>query len=359
MSRAVARSSRQQGWHRPFLKAGLATRFALALTIGSIVGSLLVVELALVAFGSPLPETAWQTFALHQPDSDLIYGMVPGTSHRWVTDEFEEVAQINRHGLRGSPIGEKERPRIIVLGDSMTFGQGVRDEETYASQLEGMFYSDGLSVQVINAGVKGYGTDQAYKLFTTRLRGSNPDIVVLALYANDLGDNINLSLFEIGHNRLVPLDATRHPLYRQGRMLALAPSFIANSHLGRLLIPRISGIGAFDPRTETPAAEPLQWVRRKFELVVAELVRMGAEDGFEVVLLGIPSRDDAPDQYLWLETADRSGVPFLDLNRIHEWREERGRFFFEKDPHLNVSGHREVAEVLHRFLTRTGAAFGS
>jgi hypothetical protein len=77
---------------------------------------------------------------------------------------------------------------------------------------------------------------------------------------------------------------------------------------------------------------------------------MGSEDGFEVILLGIPSRDDAPSQYQWLESADRSGAAFLDLNRNREWRDERAQFFFANDPHLNVLGNHQVAKVLHSYL---------
>lgn len=321
----------------------------LALAAAGVVSALGVVELALAVFGVSPERAPWQTRALHRPDSQLVYAMVPGTDHAWTTLEFEERASINSLGLRGPEPAARPGRRILILGDSMTFGQGVRDDETFASLLEERLRagsSPGSDVEVVNAGVKGYGPDQAVVLFETRLRSLDPVLVVLAVYVNDAGDSANLALFDLVDGRLVPLDASRHPLYREGKLVEALPHFVATTRLGRLLIPRIARLGAFDPRTDLTGPGGDAWVSAKLERLVARLVALGREDGFRVALLGIPSRDGSPDEYGWVRGV---AAPFLDLNRLRAWNDDRARFYFAEDPHLNRAGHRRVSVDLQAF----------
>jgi acyl-CoA thioesterase I len=78
----------------------------------------------------------------------------------------------------------KERPVILALGDSLTAGFGVKDEESYPSQLQVKISSAGLPYRVVNAGVSGDTTAGGVR----RIRGlmqHEPKIVILALGAND------------------------------------------------------------------------------------------------------------------------------------------------------------------------------
>jgi len=50
----------------------------------------------------------------------------------------------------------------------------------------------GREVQVLNAGVRGYGTDQSYLYYRERGRAFEPDVVVLFHSGNDLTDNVKL-----------------------------------------------------------------------------------------------------------------------------------------------------------------------
>src|SRR5581483_10272033 len=68
----------------------------------------------------------------------------------------------NSRGLR-----EREFPlekpagtrRVLFLGDSVTFGAGVRDDEPFARLLEPDLQADGAGpIQTLNAGVVGYNT---------------------------------------------------------------------------------------------------------------------------------------------------------------------------------------------------------
>jgi len=78
------------------------------------------------------------------------------------------------------------------VGDSMTFGSGV----SYTESLPGMFGGlaagrDGLqNVEVVNAGVPGYGTAQELLFYERLAPVVEPDLVVLVFFTgNDLQDN--------------------------------------------------------------------------------------------------------------------------------------------------------------------------
>ncbi len=70
----------------------------------------------------------------------------------------------NSLGLRGREITQDElrtSSRILVLGDSYTFGVYVHDNETYCSVLESSLSQTGRSSLVLNAGyADGYETDE-------------------------------------------------------------------------------------------------------------------------------------------------------------------------------------------------------
>jgi lysophospholipase L1-like esterase len=90
---------------------------------------------------------------------------------------------INSHNTRG-PEFEVEKPpgtfRILSIGDSRTFGWGLRDEETYSRQLETRLrqYSN-RPVEVINAGVNAWSYPQLLVYFREVGLAYNPDLVIV------------------------------------------------------------------------------------------------------------------------------------------------------------------------------------
>ena len=91
----------------------------------------------------------------------------------------------NSLGLRGrreySPSRSKGIRRIYALGDSLTFGFGVRDEDTFPAQME----KADASYEAMNFGVPGYGVDQIFLLLHTFGFAYQPDVVVITLYPED------------------------------------------------------------------------------------------------------------------------------------------------------------------------------
>ena len=81
-------------------------------------------------------------------------------------------------GLPGQPgVGPEKQAafRVLLLGDSFTYGLGVNDDQTFAAELERELGERHRPAEVINAGNPGKGTDYELKLFQTVGAGLKPD----------------------------------------------------------------------------------------------------------------------------------------------------------------------------------------
>jgi hypothetical protein len=82
--------------------------------------------------------------------------------------------------------------RIIVLGDSVTFGHGTLDETTYPNLLEQQLraWRPNVNWEVWNLGVPGYNTGQELAYLEEIGPRARPDLVIVGFYPNDFsGDN--------------------------------------------------------------------------------------------------------------------------------------------------------------------------
>ena len=106
-------------------------------------------------------------------------------------DWFKKNVRQNSLGYRDFEYSQ-ERPnntfRILMLGDSMTFGQGInKTSDTYPKQLEVLLNKGSKQkFEVINIAYPGYNTDsQLYDLYIKGFN-SQPDMVFLGYYHNDI-----------------------------------------------------------------------------------------------------------------------------------------------------------------------------
>jgi len=86
--------------------------------------------------------------------------------------------------------------RVMVLGDSFTYGKGIAEDGTYASQLQRLLQTD-YRIEVLNLGV---GADQSEDILRTLRRflpELHPDLVIYGVCHNDFlpsgvgGDSLN------------------------------------------------------------------------------------------------------------------------------------------------------------------------
>lgn len=121
---------------------------------------------------------------LVMPDPESDYTLRPlfegEEANRW--GDFRVPVKVNVWGLRDReffPDLCENCQRVLMLGDSFTFGEGLAWEETYAALTEKQLKEQGLKIQVFNGGVPAYSlrhSSQRLKKFLPFLR---PHLVTL------------------------------------------------------------------------------------------------------------------------------------------------------------------------------------
>ena len=118
--------------------------------------------------------------------------LIPGAKvvikNHWLSGRDIPV-HINSLGFRGDELAAEPTPgvpRILILGDSITWGDYVRDEETYVRQAASVLETTvGHRVEVINAGVGDTGSQEQIDILEESGLQIKPDVVVLGFYLND------------------------------------------------------------------------------------------------------------------------------------------------------------------------------
>lgn len=128
------------------------------------------------------------------------FTLKPNYSAKSPSQEFSGkyvTVSTNKFGLRGKEISKakpEKTKRILVLGDSYTFGVYVENYETYPWVLERFYNEDTRrsdKIEVINAGyADGWSPDEHYAWLVNRGLEFQPDIIVYGFFiGNDIPPN--------------------------------------------------------------------------------------------------------------------------------------------------------------------------
>jgi len=227
--------------------AALAGRITLILA--GLLLPLLLLEIGVRVAGLvPPPEP---NPAIWQPHPLLGWWHIPYSGGTFHSDfnEFESDVRINARGLRDREIGYDNPTsafRVLSLADSFGESLQVSLEQNYSKQLETQLaQSLGKPVEVLNAGVGGWGTDQEAIFYMAEGFRYNPDVVLLAFFiGNDTVNNYG------------PLEIERNGGRQQKQFFSLSPT-------GQLIPPPVEANAAVQsstPVTATTAQPPLLWV---------------------------------------------------------------------------------------------------
>lgn len=252
--------------------------------------------------------------------------------------------RISNLGFRGEDISV-EKPsgirRILCLGDSFTFGEGVRDEDTWPAHLGRLA---GPGTQVINAGVQGYDLDHEALYLFLYGRQLDPDVVVVGFFMNDampFGETV------AHHARMTETSAE--------------PSGIARvSALWRLLERR----RAVARRTSAYLRDLRQsFSSRRWEEAKGRIPRlreMADHDGFEIVAVIFPLLYELNDGYPLEREHEEvrkafadAGIEVLDLLDAYRSHRAPELWAHAVDHHPNELAHAIAAERLARLLEIT------
>lgn len=160
-----------------------------ALVLGSVLVTLLVLELGCRLWRGPGALVDWSNIILAERqatlsagagrlkrDSELGFVLRPGYAAEGVTYD------LHGHRVTPAPAGTVlAEPPVLVVGDSYAHGDEVADAETWAALLQPL-----IGRRTVNAGVSGYGLDQIVLRAEQQVPEVKPAALVLVFIADDL-----------------------------------------------------------------------------------------------------------------------------------------------------------------------------
>lgn len=238
-----------------FLK--IAVFFSLVLFIFSVTIAILLAELLIKYVNPQITEKIAKQVSLRafRRSEFLPYELTPNKTTRHIghTYEFDYVLNTNSLGLRDDELkeqkGEKEY-RLLMLGDSMTFGWGVEDNESFPSIAEFLIAEKikskkgQIDVNIINAGMaSGFAPDTYYLYLKEKGLKLDPDLVVVNIFVrNDIYDLFETSWDEIDELGYPTRITSLYSEFDNGYFRAIDKDWkmqipiVRNSHLGLLLL---------------------------------------------------------------------------------------------------------------------------
>jgi len=152
--------------------------------------------------------------AMFEEDAVLLQRLAPGTTTTVQSVAGSRTVRVNSLGMRGPELKEKagNEIRVLSLGDSFTLGLQVEESQTWSAKLaENLSSTLEAPVQVLNAGMVGYGTRQATHRLQELADVTQADAAILLFYlGNDLRDNIRYPRLKQAHGK-PPTDTPPKP----------------------------------------------------------------------------------------------------------------------------------------------------
>jgi len=298
--------------------------------------------------------------------------------------------RINSIGLRDREVGVPKPAnvfRVLAIGDSVTFGFGVRVEESYPKRLETLLNAAGGSstkrFEVINAGVPATGLVSYLQYLETKGPLLEPDLVLVGIVLNDIMDYDAVSAGGNSQNR--------HSRLRQW-LSELNRALLLHSHLYLLVYMRAKSIayqtGAadfsaayeFDFLAVQPPSDRQERAWKSSLTRLNQLVDAARQPGVPLVLVVFPEEIQLNarelDLYrrtlrLTLDNSPLDGIPqrrLTEFARVHQvplvdllprFREShtsplflRNRAISHDWVHPSPAGHAAAAEEIHAALRR-------
>ncbi|UCG52056.1 MAG: SGNH/GDSL hydrolase family protein [Candidatus Latescibacterota bacterium] len=396
---SMSREGNRSSLHRSVSASSFSSRFAknLGLSIGTLVLLFAVSELVLRAVYHPENLCNIVRF-----DERLGWSLKPNSVLRSVDPgrDLDYLVHINALGMRDREISTTKSPgtkRILITGDSIVFGTGV-DAEWRLSDFVGRALEE--NIEVLNAGVCGWGNDQELLYYRTVARGMEPDIVVVVLtMANDVVNNMIDHLFlgsapkprfvlhgdslvlaeeklkepkpRFGHRVRKVLRNSRALLFTKRRIDALRYSRRVKEEQRSILGFEKAGLArnyshwSVYEKTYAPRLEEAWLLTEAIFSCFAQLCR---EDGVELIVFAFPLKLEVDDDWRaqlhhqykidsnlfdfqkpyrrFASFCERENIEFHYPLETFRAVSKTKALYFEKDTHPNKHGHALAARVL-------------
>jgi hypothetical protein len=315
----------------------------------------------------------------------------------------------NRHGLRGKDVSlskPKGTSRILVLGDSYTFGVYVDDEETYPAVLEQLLHQKSQKVEVLNAGyTDGWSPDEHYAWLINHGLAFDPDLIVYGFFVGNDVEEIHSEDWIERDERGLPTRIVNNSIWVDdlgrirskvkdsktvGTAFVYSIPILRESHLLVLLNHKINALSDQLFHVDAPAIQTEWCCKNPFPMILREktdnsstaeneqiflqIVRgmadIARQHGSQFLVLMIPINFQVESSFLDTgkvvlgpgEHKVRRNFfdelkPFLDASKIEyvdllqAMKATPGSYFPKNgEVHFSPGGHRFAALTLNRYL---------
>ncbi len=275
-----------------------------------------------------------------------------------VPDRVPYRVRTDSLGYRGEPLprvkpaGER---RVVMIGDSFTFGDMVADEATLPAQLEKSLRQRCGPIRVINAGVSGT-TILGQDTMAERALAIQPDVVVLTYYENDLTDLLHPYWHILQRNREAKSRFPLSVVYPTLRRTALW--HLALGARGRMREERYARMRSKASTDSASFDIPWDSLREHYTARLHALANSLRERQVEFVFATYPAVDGFGTSARYekarriIASADSAGIPTVDLltGLQDSGKDIEELYFVPVDDHPRPEGYAVAAAQLSNTL---------
>ena len=265
------------------------------------------------------------------PDPEIGWRMRPNHEFSVDTEEYHVRYRSNAQGFRDErkADGPEKSRKIVLVGDSFTFGQGVPFDQTFGSLIESQL--PGTAVH--NLALQGFGIDQMWSVVRSVALLMQPDLVIVAFISEDFTRSLDKPFFKLVGGVL------------ERKTLADRPNALIRftERHSRLW----AGLGQADRLLGHQLPIGAWW---NLNRALLDAIRTDCrEAGARVLFVYLPTREirtfPALRRYM-----QETGADFLDLG--NQPLSSPGPLIYPLDGHPNPEGHRYVAEAALGWIDR-------
>lgn len=263
---------------------------------------------------------------------------------------------INSQGMRDFEYSTNKSDdtfRIIILGDSFTFGEGVAQDSNYPTLLEKKLnsYIYKKKYEVLNFGVSGYNTIQEAELLKNKSLKYNPDLVIVGYFIDDVEETKSFGRKPLQIKRTLLLRLYEFIIehfyfakYIQFRLSDLT------SKIGIVLFPEY---GTYFSSLYNNSS--LNYVKTKKEF--EKMANLTERENIKILVVIFPVMTNLNDAYPYfsmhnqiIEECMNNNFHILDLFPYFKGKDVRDSIIGVYDAHPNEDSYKIAAEAIHKKL---------
>lgn len=266
--------------------------------------------------------------------------------------------RVNSDGYRGAIVPQSKPAgtfRLLFLGDSFTFGEGVPEGTPFPAKVEGLLrqtsnQGHGKRCEVINGGVSGHNTGDEVVDLERRWLAYNPDMVIIVFYLNDAYDDEQFGRLITGGAEGISMTppADVEPA-------SYLYSFLSHRWQRYIMSRQVADI-YMSQYSNNPMVGGNDWAEARQALAHAK--KITDERGIKLGLIIFPELFELTKAYPFRKihtdvanTAMSLGIPTLDLLETFHDKDPEKLWVHVTDHHPNQTAHALAAEAIAKFIT--------